>query len=164
MVPLGIASAASTRVGNLLGAGADWTRAAWTAVTMGGSVMAASSFALLMTSEAIAGAYLPRPEDTSVRALAAGLIPMAALFQVFDGVQVVSFGVLRGAGDTRVPAVANVVGYYAVGLPLGAWLLEAGWGPRGVWVGLCVALAIVASLLVARIVQVARLGGFRRSV
>lgn len=164
MVPLGISSAASTRVGNLLGAGLDWTRAAWTAVAMGGSVMAASSFALLVASGAIAGAYLPRPEDSAVRELAAGLIPVAALFQVFDGVQVVSFGVLRGAGDTRVPAVANVVGYYAVGLPLGAWLLDAGWGPRGVWVGLCAALAIVASLLVVRIVQVARLGGFRRSV
>lgn len=164
MVPLGISTAGATRVGNLLGAGQDWTRAAWTAVAMGAGVMAASSLGLFLASGWIAGAYLPRPDDAAVRALAATLIPMAALFQVFDGVQVVSFGVLRGAGDTRVPAVANIVGYYGVGLPLGAWLLHGGWGPRGVWIGLCVALATVAGLLVLRIVRVARLGGFRRAV
>lgn len=164
MVPLGISAAASTRVGNLLGAGRSWERAGWTAVGFGASVMLFSASILWFGSNLLASAYLPRPEDAAAHALAATLIPMAAAFQVFDGVQVVAFGVLRGAGDTRLPALANVVGYYVIGLPLGAVLVSRGWGAQGVWVGLSVALAIVAGMLLFRIAAVMRQGGYRREV
>ncbi len=160
MVPLGISAAASTRVGNLLGEGSDWTRAGWTAVVMGAGVMACSGMALALGAPWVASAYLPRAEDAAVRAVAMTLLPFAAAFQVFDGIQVVAFGVLRGAGDTRIPTLANVVGFYAIGLPTAALLVSEGWGPVGVWVGLSLALFTVASILLLRLRWVARVGGF----
>ena len=73
------------------------------------------------------------------------------LFQVFDGVQVVGSGVLRGAGDTRFPLAANLVGYYALGLPIAALCtFVLGYGVRGLWIGLCVGLVLVAATLFAR--------------
>ena len=86
--------------------------------------------------------------------MAAALIPIAAVFQVFDGAQAVAAGVLRGSADTRVPAALALVGYWLAGLPLGAWLaFRNGLGPRGLWWGLSLGLALVALLLLARIVQ-----------
>ncbi len=112
--------------------------------------------------EALASVYVPH--DPAVLALAGTLIPIAACFQVFDGFQAVAFGVLRGAGDTVAPSVINIVGYYVVGLPLGAWLgWTVGLGVVGVWVGLTVALACVASMLFLRLRHVERRGGFRRA-
>ena len=159
MVPMGISAAAATRVGNLLGAGHPWTRAGWTALGLGVSVMSLS--AVIFASFPTTLARLYAPTDPAVVALAATLLPLAAIFQLFDGTQVVCFGVLRGAGDTRVPALANLVGYYAIGLPIGAWLAFGGWGPQGQWVGLVIGLAVVAGLLVLRLRWTAARGGFR---
>ena len=103
--------------------------------------------------------------DPGVAATAIAILPIAGAFQLFDGVQAVAFGVLRGAGDTRLPAVANIVGYWIVGLPAG-WLLAfvAGWGPRGVWSGLAIGLAAVAALLLARISLLAKRGVRRMEI
>jgi MATE family multidrug resistance protein len=80
------------------------------------------------------------------------LLPIAALFQVFDGTQAVGCGVLRGAADTRAAAVINLVGYWALGLPLGLLLaFPFALGPRGLWWGLTAGLAVVAMLLTLRI-------------
>jgi len=80
---------------------------------------------------------------------------VAAVFQLADGAQVVAAGALRGAGDTRFPFVANVVGHYAVGLPLSLGLaFGLGWGARGIWVGLSAGLFAVAILLVHRFFRV----------
>jgi MATE family multidrug resistance protein len=120
-----------------------------------------SVFALLFAGAPVqvAGAWHPDPE---VLALASRLLPIAGAFALFDGVQVVSFGILRGAGDLRVPSLANLLGYWVFGLPLGAWLaFRQGWGVVGIWTGLAVALATVAVLLVARIRHVARRGAVR---
>jgi MATE family multidrug resistance protein len=85
-----------------------------------------------------------------VIALAAAILPIAAAFQIFDGIQVVGCGVLRGMGRTRPAAIFNLLGYWVLGLPLGGWLgLRAGWGLAGIWVGLALGLAFVATLLVA---------------
>lgn len=153
MMPLGIALAAVTRVGNLIGARRpdDAQRAAWVALALGGGVMAASATLFLVLRE-----WLPRlyTADATVVALAAGILPIAAAFQVFDGVQVVGCGVLRGMGRTRPAAVFNGISYWLLGIPLGWWLgLHAGWGLAGVWWGLCIGLAVVASLLVGWIHQ-----------
>jgi MATE family multidrug resistance protein len=159
MVPSGIGAAAATRVGQLVGAGHAWTRAAWVAVGLGAAVMTVPSAAFALAAGALARFY---SADPAVLAVALVILPLAGAFQLFDGVQAVAFGVLRGAGDTRIPTVANVVGYWLIGLPAG-WLLafELSWGARGVWSGLVVGLAAVAGLLVARIALMARRGATR---
>jgi len=87
-----------------------------------------------------------------VVAAAIELLPIAALFQVFDGTQAVGCGILRGAADTRSAAYINFVGYWVLGLPLGyALAFHFGLGPRGLWWGLTLGLAVVATLVVLRI-------------
>ena len=84
------------------------------------------------------------------------MLPIAAAFQLFDGTQAVAGGVLRGAGQTRAAALINLLGYYALALPLAYWLgfgagPGRGLGLSGIWIGLAVGLFAVAGLLVARI-------------
>lgn len=156
MVPSGIGAAASTRVGNLVGAGLPWVRTGWLAVGMGVGFMAVSAGVLVLAPAAVAGLYT---DDPGVLGLAARLLPVAAAFQLSDGVQAVSFGVLRGAGDVRVPALFNVVGYWIVGLPLGWWFgVHRGPDPLAVWGSLAVALTIVSTLLVGRLLWRGRVG------
>jgi MATE family multidrug resistance protein len=86
--------------------------------------------------------------DPDILVAATALIPIAGVFQVFDGIQGVSGGILRGAGDTRVPMWANLAGYAILALPLGVWLcFTLGMGARGIWWGLSAGLAAVAALL-----------------
>ncbi|MEB2346381.1 MAG: MATE family efflux transporter [Deltaproteobacteria bacterium] len=147
MMPLGIALAAVTRVGNLIGAQRleEAQRAAWVALGLGAAVMAASALVFLGFRFELPRLYTT---DAAVVALAATILPIAAAFQIFDGVQVVACGVLRGMGRTRPAAVFNAVSYWLLGIPLGWWLgLHAGWGLAGIWWGLCIGLAVVASLL-----------------
>ncbi len=162
MVPSGIGAAAATRVGQLVGAGHAWARSAYVAVGLGAVVMIVPAAAFALAARPLAAFYSIDPD---VVATAVAILPIAGAFQLFDGVQAVAFGVLRGAGDTRVPAVANVVGYWLVGLPVGGLLaFVAGWGPRGVWSGLAIGLAAVAALLLARIVRLAKRGVRRLQV
>lgn len=159
MIPLGVATAASARVGHRFGAGEDWGASARAAIALGvcTQVFSGAVFWLL-------GAWLVRPysPDPAVQALAASLLPIAAAFQLFDGMQVIGFGVLRGAGDVRVPTIANLVGYYVFGLPVGYFLgIRAGYGPTGIWWGISVGLAVVSLTLLARIRVVYRRGAVR---
>ena len=150
MLPLGVSVAAATRVGNLIGAGAlgGAQRAAWIAIGMGGSVMSISAVSFVVFREWLPRIYTPDPEAI---ALAATILPIAGAFQLFDGTQAVSCGVLRGMGRTRPAAVFNVLGYWVLGLPLGWWFgVRAGWLP-GLWWGLALGLAVVAVCLVASI-------------
>jgi MATE family multidrug resistance protein len=72
------------------------------------------------------------------------------VFQLFDGLQVVATGALRGAGNTRIPMLANFIGYWVIGLPLGAFLcFKMKWGAVGMWLGLCLALVLIGSALLA---------------
>jgi MATE family multidrug resistance protein len=86
--------------------------------------------------------------DPEVVAPGATLLLVAALFQLFDGVQMVATGALRGAGDTRTPMLWNLAGHWALGLPVGyALCFPAGWGAVGLWLGLALGLTVVGMAL-----------------
>lgn len=144
MVPLGVAIAASTRIGNLYGAGdlGGVRRAARIALLSGSAVMLFSASLFIGIPGALANLYAA---DTRVFELCMVLLPIAGAFQLFDGTQVVACGILRGLGQTRPAALANLVAYWLLALPFGAWLaFRGGLGVAGIWWGFLVGLAIVA--------------------
>ncbi|MDX1676079.1 MAG: MATE family efflux transporter, partial [Longimicrobiales bacterium] len=151
MVPVGIAQASAVRVGQAVGrddpAGA---RAAMkSALIAGASFMAVAAVVFLALPGPLTALYTDEPE---VVVVAVALIPIAGVFQVADGLQVVAAGVLRGIGDTTAPFVANLLAFWMVGLPIGVYLgfrTEA--GPVGLWWGLVAGLALVALFLVLRV-------------
>lgn len=149
MVPLGIGSAAAVRVGHALGAGdaGGATRAGWTALLLAVTFMSCSGLCLFLFSRSIARIYTP---DQQVVSAGATLLIVAALFQLFDGLQVVATGALRGAGNTRIPMLANFFGYWVIGLPVGALLcFKLRMGAIGMWIGLCLALVVIGTSLTA---------------
>ena len=151
MVPLGVSAAAAVLVGHAVGRDdiAEARRAAAAGLVAGVGFMSASALVMLLLPMSLARIYTT---DAGVAALAASLIPIAGVFQVFDGIQVVSIGILRGVADTRAPMVVNVLGFWLVGLPVSAALgFGAGGGPRGLWWGLTVGLMLVALILVWRV-------------
>jgi multidrug resistance protein, MATE family len=150
MVPLGISSAAAVRVGQNLGrkdfAGAR--RAGWSALLLGVGFMTCSGLVFVSAPKFIARLFSPDPRVIQVGAT---LLLVAAAFQLFDGLQTVATGALRGTGETRTPMLANLVAYWFIGLPVGYVLcFRLGWGALGIWIGLCVGLMIIGSgLLIA---------------
>lgn len=147
MVPLGIGLAASVRVGWATGRGdlVAVRRSVRTALVLGGGAMALFMLGYLCWPEPLAR-LLSRHEPAI--AMAALLIPIAGVFQIGDGVQVVAIGCLRGLGDLRSPVVANIVGFWVLGLPLGCWLaFGRSDGPAGLWWGLVAGLFVVAFAL-----------------
>jgi MATE family multidrug resistance protein len=149
MFPLGISMAASVRVGNLVGAGdlRGARRSALLALALGAGVMSLFALAFYFLRWRLPGLY---SADPKVTAAAASILPIAAGFQMLDGTQVVASGILRGLGRTRPAAVATLVGYYLLALPLG-WLmgLRHGQSLAGLWWGLATGLAVVAIALLA---------------
>lgn len=151
MVPLGVAQAAAVLVGQAVGRGdaPGARRAAGSAVALGAGFMTFTALVFLSVPGALARIYT---DDPQVLALAALLIPIAGIFQVFDGTQVVGLGVLRGVADTRWPMVINLVGFWGLGLPASALLgFRTEMGPRGVWLGLALGIGAVALLLLVRV-------------
>jgi len=151
MVPLGVSQATAVRVGNAIGSGnaGGARRAASSGLILGAGFMVLTALLFIGLPVWLARAYTSVKE---VVALAATLIPIAGFFQVFDGLQVVAAGVLRGAGDTRVPLVANILGFWLVGLPTSLVLgFRLGFGPQGLWWGLVAGLVSVAAFLLLRV-------------
>ena len=151
MVPLGVSSAAAVRVGRAIGAGDDGgaRRAAAAGLLIGAGFMSLMAALFIGAPRLLATAYTSVEE---VVVLAAMLIPVAGYFQIFDGLQVVSAGVLRGAGDTRAPLFVNIVGFWCVGLPTSITLaFKLGYGPQGLWWGLVAGLGAVAAFLLTRV-------------
>ena len=147
MMPMGIGSGVVTRVGNLIGAARheDAQRAAWVAFLMGGGVMCVSALLLFSFRWALPRAY--SLEGEALR-LAAWILPIAATFQIFDGLQVVGSGILRGMGRTTVSAIINLIGYWLLALPLAWWMaFHTELALSGIWWGLCIGLALVATML-----------------
>jgi MATE family multidrug resistance protein len=150
MVPLGISAAAAVSVGHAVGAGdaARARRAGWMALGLGTSFMLLAALAFLLW---------PRPlielfsRDPRVLAVGPGLLGIVAAFEIFDGIQTVSTGALRGLGETHAPMWANLVGYWVLGLPLGFFLcFGLKWGIYGLWIGLTLALIVIALALLVR--------------
>ncbi len=147
MVPLGLASSAAVRVGHAVGARDPLrtVRAGWTALATGAAVTALMGVAFLLWREPMLRAF---SSDPHVIAIGSGLLVIAAAFQLVDGAQAVATGVLRGVGDTRLPMVMNIIGHWVLGLPTGYLLcFVAGWGVRGLWIGLSIGLTFVAVTL-----------------
>jgi len=156
-VPVGVAQATSVLVGQAIGAGDPKRarRATGAGLLTGVGFMALTAAMFLTLPTLLARAFSGDPLVIETTAL---LLPIAGVFQVFDGLQVVASGALRGVGDTHAPMVVNLFGFWLVGLPTSAVLgLALGFGPRGIWWGLATGIGAVAILLALRVRR--RFGG-----
>jgi multidrug resistance protein, MATE family len=147
MVPLGVASAGAVRVGHAVGRhdGAAAARSGWTAFLFGTFFMSCAAMTFLLIPRRLVGAFTT---DAAVIETGVALLFVGAVFQLFDGVQGVATGVLRGLGDTRTPMLWNLAGHWFIGLPLGyALCFAAGYGVIGLWWGLSSGLIICAVAL-----------------
>ena len=147
MVPLGLSIAVSMRLSKALGEG---RRAALRPIGFGALLVGLSCMIVFATIFALAGrtvtGWFTPAED--VASLAARLLLVAAIFQLFDGAQVISAGALRGLTDVRVPTLLTFIAYWVISLPLGHWLaFKTSLGPSGLWMGLAIGLACAAVLL-----------------
>ena len=148
MVPLGLASAGAVRVGHAVGRrnASDAGRAGWSAIALGGGFMTAAALILLAAPAFLVHLFT---DDAAVVAIGVTLIRVAAAFQLFDGVQGVTTGALRGLGDTRTAMIANLIGHWLIGLPFAAFVaFRLGYGVVGLWAGLSLGLTLVALVLV----------------
>lgn len=151
MVPLGVATAAAVRVGHAIGSGDDARAldAIRAAYICGVGFMTLTAVAFLAVPTVFASAFT---RDPTVIKLAVVLIPIAGVFQVFDGAQAVGAGVLRGAGDTTAPLLVMLGAYWLVGVPVSAYLgFHTSLRAAGLWWGFVFSLAAVALFLFLRI-------------
>jgi len=160
-LPFGLAQAATIRVGYAYGAGdAAWMgRAGRVAITLALAVMLVLAVILWAVPGQLIRLYVDPAADPAVATLALRLLGVAALFQLADGAQAVTAGVLRGMQDTRRPMLIQLFGYWVAGFGTAALLaFAADWGAIGVWWGLAAGLAVVSVLLFRRWSSRARLG------
>ncbi len=150
MGALGVGGATAVRVGHAIGAGRSPRQSGLVGLALGAGVMSVSAAVF---------ALIPRPliaiftTDTEVIEVGARLLRIAALFALFDGIQAVASGALRGAGDVRYPFLANVAAHWLIGLPVALSLgFGLGLGATGLWWGLTAGLVTVSVLLAARFV------------
>jgi MATE family multidrug resistance protein len=155
MVPLGLSQAATVRVGLAFGRKdpEGIMRAGWTAFMVGTGFMATMACILIAFPQPLVFLFLDEsnPANAPVIALAISFLFVAALFQIFDGAQVVGAGMLRGLHDTTTPLVYAAMGYWVVGLGVGVGLgFGLGWQGIGIWTGLAAGLAVVSVLMIVR--------------
>jgi MATE family multidrug resistance protein len=163
MVPMGLGQAATVRVGRAFGAGdpPGITRAGWTAYALGVGFMALTALTMVLWPHSLIAGFIEvdDPANATVVGLAVTFLAFAGLFQIADGAQAVGLGMLRGLHDTRLPMVYAAIGYWGIGLPLGALLaFRFDLAGAGIWIGLSTGLAVVAVLLLGRWLRRERLG------
>ncbi|HWP19690.1 MAG TPA: MATE family efflux transporter [Burkholderiaceae bacterium] len=149
MLPMGISAALAIQVGQSLGAGdpRQARRIAWTGVALGLIVAVVVVGPIVLGRHWITTLY---SSDEAVRTLAASLLLLAALWQLFDATQVCAMGALRGYKVTLMPMVLMLAAFWLIGIPLGAWLgYEGGFAAQpmevhGFWIGLVVGLVVVS--------------------
>ena len=121
------------------------SHAGWVAILFGAGFMSCAAIVLLLFPKPIVRIF---SSDPQVLRTGTTLLALAAMFQLFDGIQTVVTGALRGAGDTRTPMICHLLAYWLVGLPLGYFLcFRREWGAAGLWAGLSVALILIGSVL-----------------
>ncbi|MCG6114148.1 MAG: MATE family efflux transporter [Mesorhizobium sp.] len=155
MVPMGIAQAATVRVGRACGAGSEQgiMVSGWVAFALGVAFMTMTATLMVTMPHLLISAFLDLddPVNAEVVGLAVLFLAVAALFQIVDGAQAVAGGMLRGLQDTKVPMFYAAIGYWGIGMPSGILLaFWFGMGGAGIWLGLCIGLAVVAFMLVVR--------------
>ncbi len=156
MIPMGLSFAISVRVGQQVGRGdlGAARESGMIGIGLCAAIMAFSAIGMLLFRGSIAAFYT---QDAGVIAIAAGLISIAAIFQLSDGVQVAAAGVLRGFKDTRASMVLTTIAYWGIGFPLAYWLgVALGYGPKAVWLGLTAGLSAAAALLFWRFRTISR--------
>jgi len=161
MVPLGIAMAATVRVGLAAGAGdmPGARRAGFTAIAVATAFMSTTAVLLALFPHYIAGLYfaVDNPDNADVLRLTTLFLQVAAAFQIFDGIQVVASLSLRGLKDAHMPMWIAGASYWLVGFPLCLGLgVGLHWQGLGVWTGLAFALMAAAILLSWRFVHLSR--------
>ena len=147
MVPLGLASAGAVRVGHAIGRRSvdQASHAGWAVIALALAFMAVSAIVFIVGGRALVSLFT---RDPAVLATGVVLMQVAAAFQLFDGLQVVTTGALRGLGDTRTPMFANLVGHWLIALPIAAYIgFSLGFGVVGLWAGLCLGLTLVGIFL-----------------
>jgi len=163
VVPLGVAQAATVRVGRAIGAGDHRAanRAGWAALALGTGLAVIPAAISWFFGGAVAELFLDAslPENGAVIELAVSFLAIAALFQLADSTQVIAAGALRGFKDTRVPMLISIAGYWGLGLSSAALFgVYLDLGGEAIWVALAMALVAMSVLLVGRFrVQSARL-------
>jgi MATE family multidrug resistance protein len=154
MGALGVSGATAVRVGHAIGAGEAPRRPGLLGIGLGAAVMIAGAVAFTAVPHALVRAFTTDPR---VIAIGVDLLRIAALFQLFDGVQCVAAGALRGAGDVRFPFVANVVAHWFIGFPVALALgFALHGGAQGLWWGLTAGLVVVAVTLALRFARISR--------
>jgi MATE family multidrug resistance protein len=148
MVPMGLSSATAVLVGQALGQGdlGSARKNGWAGLGFATAFMATAGLVIYLAAYPILRAFTP---DEAVISLGYSIIVLAALFQIVDGLQVVGAGAMRGVANTKIALVANFIGYWIFGIPVGAHLcFNLGYGLRGLWIGLTIGLTVVSVILV----------------
>jgi MATE family multidrug resistance protein len=150
MVVLGISSSSAIRVGNAVGAKniVETRKAGFTALSLSAIFMLSCAAFLIVFNTTLPFLFV---DDVEVIHISSSLLIIAAFFQLFDGVQAVGLGVLRGITDVKFPTAITFISYWIIGLPIGYYLgFTYKYGVVGVWIGLSIGLATSASLLTLR--------------
>lgn len=148
MVPFGVSSAAAVRVGQAIGRGAprEAGSAGWTGILIGVGFMSCAAATFLLVPAPLIRLFTSDPD---VIRIGVGLLFVASVFQLFDGLQAVTTGALRGVADTRTAMLWNLAGHWLFGLPLGYVLcFTVGLGVAGLWWGLSAGLIVCGVALV----------------
>jgi MATE family multidrug resistance protein len=147
MIPLGLGSAGAVRVGHAVGARDRYRAqaAGWTAILLTTAFMIVAALVFILVPRQLIGLF---SKNADVLAVGTSLLFLAAVFQLFDGIQGVITGTLRGLGDTRTPMIVNLVAHWLLGLPTSYVLcFVVGWGVYGLWIGLSLGLIVVGVVL-----------------
>lgn len=163
MVPMGLGQAATVRVGIQYGKRDHQAiaRAGWVSFVIGTAFMAVMALVFVLAPDFLIGIFIDasEPGNARVASLAVSFLAIAAIFQIVDGAQVVGAGMLRGLHDTTVPMIFAMMGYWFIGIGVGAGLaFWQGWEGVGIWAGLASGLGIVAVLMLARWMMRDRIG------
>jgi MATE family multidrug resistance protein len=156
MIATGISAAGSILVGDALGRKnkQDIARSGKAALILGALFMAGGAVVLSSFSKVIVGFYI---DDAAVADMAVYLILIAAFFQLSDGIQCVSLGILRGIEDTKIPTVITIISYWIIGIPVGYFLaFNFSFSLYGIWIGLLIGLTFSAAMLSWRFVRLSK--------